>query len=250
MLDFVYNSLCSFAVRNIEPMIKTLKKLSMFMIPFLIILWIVYINKFPNGYVYNSGDFSQPINLSKHFNELFYTWGNGISAPGEGGPFTWFAASPYYFLFYIIPSRIGFSDSQILSFVLFAFLFMSYVSFYISQRLLFGKRHNLTEKLFPLLYSINMTTLYFFTYTWGFSHHIFLYITLPVIVSAFYLSIREFRLKHILLYLISLLISIPGFTNPAFFVALVFMLISFLIGLIFLNDIKISKLLIKRIFLL
>ena len=228
-------------------MIKKLKEIAYFLFPILVIVWIVYINRFPSEYVYNSGDFSQPINLSKHFNELFYTWGSGISAPGEGGPFSWFAASPYYFAFYLVPTFLGLNDSQNLSFVLFCFLFLSYISFYVSQKLLFKKQVIFYDTLFPLLYSINMTTLYFFTYTWGFSHHVFLYITLPIIISTLYLILHKFELKYLLLYLIALMASIPGFTNPAFFIGLVLILFLFLLGLIALRSISITKFLLYKI---
>ena len=67
--------------------------------PLTIFFWVAYVNRFPPGYVYVSGDFAQPINIENIFKNLFYTWGNGISAPGEGGFFPWFTAVPYYLIF-------------------------------------------------------------------------------------------------------------------------------------------------------
>ena len=231
-------------------MIKNVKEYLYTLIPVLVIFWIVYINRFPEGYVYNSGDFSQPINLVSHFQNLFYTWGNRIASTGEGGSFSWFAAIPYYFLFYILPTHLGLNDTQDLSFVFFGFLFLSYISFYVSQKLLFGKQKGFTSKLFPLLYSVNMTTLYFFAYTWGFSHHIFLYVTLPIVTSSFYLLLHDLKAKYLLILALSLLASIPGFTNAAFAMSAALFMALFLSSLIFLKDIRITKYLLFRLFII
>ncbi|MBU0649917.1 hypothetical protein KJ605_02485, partial [Patescibacteria group bacterium] len=154
--------------------------------PVALFAWVAFVNRFPQGYVYVSGDFAQPINIENIFQNLFYTWGNGISAPAEGGFFSWFAASPYYFVFYYVPHLLGLTDTVTLSYVLFMFLTLAYFSFLFALRLMFPRGSFAFIRFFSLLYPLNLTTIYFFTYTWGFSHQVFLYVTLPLVVATFY----------------------------------------------------------------
>lgn len=188
-----------------------------------------FVNRFPQGYIYVSGDFAQPINIEDILKNLFYTWGNGISAPSEGGFFSWFAASPYYLVFYFLPHKLGFSDTNILSYVLFLFLSLSYFSFLSALKLIYKQKITLFARVFSLLYSINLTTIYFFTYTWGFSHQVSLYITVPLLGAVFYSYISKPSSGKLLAFLLLLLLSIPGFTNVAFFASLCLFLFLFLV---------------------
>jgi len=206
--------------------------------PILLFLWITIVNRFPDGFTYNSGDFSQPLNIESNFKYFFYVWGDRIASPGEGGFLAWFAAIPYYFFFYLLPATIGLSETQTLSFILFFFLIFSYFSFKYAMAVIFKSKNNLFTCCFSLIYSVNQTTLYFFTYTWGFSHHIFLYVTLPVLVARFYLYVKSPSLKTLIIFLLVLLASVSGFTNSAFFLGLFAFLTLFLIGLLVQKCIK------------
>jgi len=93
---------------------KFINKYLGFAIPFAIIIYSVVINKFPDGYIYTSGDYAQPVNIKYVFEQIFYVWGNKISAIGEGGFQSWFAAIPYYLVFYRIPDILNFTGSQTL----------------------------------------------------------------------------------------------------------------------------------------
>lgn len=218
--------------------------------PLALFLWVAYINRFPQGYVYVSGDFAQPINIENIFKNLFYTWGNGIAAPAEGGFFSWFAAIPYYSIFYLLPHKLGFSESTTLSYVLFLFLSFAYFSFLAALKLVFDKRITFFTRTFALIYPINLTTLYFFTYTWGFSHQVFLYITLPLLGVVFYRYIFSPSIKKLLAFLLLLFISISGFTNAAFFAALCFFLLLFLISQVLLKNITLNKKFLLSLFIL
>jgi len=218
--------------------------------PLLIFLWVVFINRFPQGYIYVSGDFAQPINIENIFKNLFYTWGNGISAPSEGGFFSWFAASPYYFIFYLLPHKLGLNDTNILSYVLFLFLSLSYFSFLLALKLIFKEKLTVFTRVFSLIYSINLTTIYFYTYTWGFSHQVFLYITLPLLGAVFYRYISKPSLNNTLAFLVLLFLSIPGFTNVAFFVSLCLFFCLFLAFSILLKVVVINRKLVLSLLIL
>ena len=228
---------------------KIQNKYLYFLIPLVIILWVVAINSFPSGYVYNSGDFAQPINIKLLFKDFIYTWNTRVASPGEGGYFQWFAAVPYYFIFYYVPALMGFSETFTLSYVLFLFLSLSYLSFYLCLRILFNKKDKLTV-IFPLTYAINYTTLYFFTYTWGFSHHIFLYVTFPLLLALFYKFVTKPSMKIGYFFLVLLFVSISGFTNPAFFLAMVLYFTIFLLGLFLYKVVVIDRKLVVRLLLL
>jgi len=201
------------------------------LLPYLVIIWAVLINLFPKGYIYTSGDFAQPVNMQNIFSDMFYVWNNRIAATGEGGFFSWFTAIPYYFVFYYLPLISGLMDSYVLSVVLFLFLLLSYLSFRVGLMLLFGKKNGYFYHIFPLVYAFNTTTLYFFTYTWGFSHQVYLYLTIPILAGVFYKLVADAQPKYTYLFPIVLLGSIPGFTNSAFFVSLALFLILFLVVL-------------------
>ena len=222
-------------------MTKSWAKKVVILIPLVVILWVVIANIFPRGYIYTSGDFAQPINIEDMYKYLPFVWGNRLASPGEGSFFSWFAAIPYYFVFYLIPSYIGLEDSQILSFILFLFLLISYISFNFSLRIIFGKKKGLLTILYPLLYSLNLTTLYFFTYTWGFSHQAFLYTVLPLVIATFYSYQKDSNLKNLALFLLSLFLSVSGFANSAFFLALCLFLLLFLFFLFVTKEVPFSK---------
>lgn len=229
---------------------KFIKKYIHFIIPVCIIAYSVLINKFPDGYIYTSGDYAQPININYVIKQIFYVWGNKISAIGEGGFQTWSTAIPYYLFFYALPKSLQFTDSQILSYILFAFLISSYFSFYFAIKTLGLVKESRFLKWFSLLYPFNLTTLYFFEYTWGFSHHVFIYITIPIIFASFFKAAKHSSLKNLSLYSVVITLSVSGFTNAAFFAALALFLSLFLFFQFIQKNIKINKALIKSLTLL
>ncbi|OGC77325.1 hypothetical protein A2619_04790 [candidate division WWE3 bacterium RIFOXYD1_FULL_39_9] len=220
--------------------LKRYQKL-LILIPVLLLAWVTLVNTFPEGYIYTSGDFAQPVNIKNIFHHIYYTWNNRIGAGGEGGFFSWYPTLPYYLFLYLLPSMAGLTDSQILSFVFSMFLFLSYVSFFWMLRILFGKDKPLLQSFFSLLYALNLTTLYFFTYTWGFSHQVFLYIPLPLLIAYFYKYLRSPNLKSLAVYLILLGVSMVGFGNSAFFFALVIFMGLFTLALLLTGLVKVTK---------
>lgn len=230
--------------------LKRIKPYIVAIIPIGIILFSTLINRFPDGYIYTSGDFAQPINMTSVSNQLFHVWGNKFSAAGEGGFQSWFAAIPYYLSHYVVPESIGISPSQTLSYIFLIFMLMSYFSFYFSAKILFEKSNISILKFFALLYSFNLTTLYFFTYTWGFSHQVFLYLTIPILTTSFYKYLKRPSARSLSLFLLSFILSGSGFTNSAFFAALFLYLFLFMIFLIILKELQFNKKFILSILIL
>ena len=230
--------------------IKRIKPYIIAIIPIAIILFSTLINSFPSGYIYTSGDFAQPINMTWVFNQMFYVWGDKLSATGEGGFQSWFAAIPYYFIHYMVPEAIGMQSSQILSYTFLLFMLMAYFSFYFATKTLFKKSNTSILKIYSLLYSFNLTTLYFFTYTWGFSHQVFLYLTIPILVAFFYKYIKKPSVKSLAMFILSFTLSGSGFTNPAFFAAIFLYLFLFMLFLIILKELQFNQKLVFSIIIL
>ena len=92
-----------------------LKKSLIFIGGLLILGWVVFVNRFPLGYVIAGGDVSQFIGLKENFYNFYYNW--------EG------RALLFYFPFYLL-DILGISESSQLSFYLGTFIFGSYLSFY------------------------------------------------------------------------------------------------------------------------
>ncbi|MEW6101875.1 MAG: hypothetical protein AB1481_06245, partial [Candidatus Omnitrophota bacterium] len=201
-------------------------------LPFFIIGWVVFVNRFPSGYVFVGGDFFQPVHFKDVFHNFFFVWNNFLVASPEGGLLQTFCAFPYYFIFYFLPTQFGLNDTQILSYIFFLFLCGSYLSFLFTVRSLFKDKKNAgIDMLFSLLYAINFTTFYFFTYTWGFSHHVIIYIFIPVLSGLFVRLIETKNLRYSALFAVFLFFSASAYGSAAFFVALCFYL--FLLLLLF-----------------
>lgn len=200
--------------------LKRLRPFTIFLLPVLVIGWATYVNRFPQGYIFSGGDFSQPLNLQENFRRFFYVWNNRITAPAEGGFFSWFSATSFYFLDYYLPGRLGLNDTQILSFVFFSFFSLNYLSFLLATYIFFPGRDKVLRAMLSLNYSLNFTTLYFFTYSWGFSHIVLLYVFIPILTATFLSALIQKKLSYALLFIIFLLLSAPSYTNSAFAVGL------------------------------
>lgn len=210
---------------NLARMLRRLAPYVPLFLPILVIGWATYVNRFPNGFIFSGGDFSQPLNLQENFRRFFYVWNNRISAPAEGGFFSWFSATGFYFLNYYLPNRLGLNDTQVLSFVFFIFFSSAYVSFLAATYIFFPGREKVSRALVSLGYSLNFTTLYFFTYSWGFSHIVLLYVFIPVLAAVFLVSLIQKKLNYALIFIVILFFSAPAYTNSAFAVALALFLI-------------------------
>lgn len=227
-----------------------MKKITAYIMPVCILLWVTFVNSFPQGYTFSGGDFSQALNISQIFSNFFYVWGNRICVFGEGGFFPWYNSVSFYFIFYRLPEFFGLNNTNILSYILFLFLLLSYLSFLFSIKLLFKNNNKAINALFSLCYALNLTTLYFYTFIWGFSHQIIIYIFIPVLTALFIKFIETCELNYMLGFLLFLFLSIPAYGNPAFFVALCFFLSLIFLGLILVRHIKFDLRFLKAVLIL
>ncbi len=200
------------------------RQITIALVPLLVLGWVAIVNRFPEGFTFSAGDFTQPTNIQKIFGDFFYVWGSRIAAPAEGGYFSWFSATPFYFFLYFLPSKLGLTDTQVLSCVLLIILFIYYLMSLLALLLLFGKKHFLLSSVFSLIYALNPTTLYFFTYAWGPSHQVFLYPFIPILTVLLLKILGRAGVFYIPLFLIFVFISLPSYTNAAFAAALSFYL--------------------------
>jgi len=184
-----------------------------------IFIWIFFVNILPRGYVVSGTDHAYFLNIEENFKSFFYTWSNSLGY-GEGKPNNLQAAIPYYFIFYIL----GFAKlpaNIIQSFLMPAFTFLSFLSFYISLNILFDKKNKRNEKiLFSLLYGLNSYTLYLFMHVFGYFYQQIFYIFIPILISIVYkiFNTRNTK-KYFFLFFFASLIGSMGYNNPGFFVA-------------------------------
>lgn len=203
-----------------------LSRILIFLIPVLIILFVVAVNRFPEGYTFGGGDTNQLLNIKDSLKDFYYIWNDRLASAGEGGFFSWFSSLPYYFLFYYVPAIFGLNNTQSLSFILFLFLTFSHLSFWYCLRLVFGDKLNpFLRSGFSLLYALNFTTLYFFTYTWGFTHQVLLYLFLPILTGYFLKFMEEKSLLRLFQLSFFLILASISFVNAAFLFSLIIYLL-------------------------
>jgi hypothetical protein len=176
------------------------------------------LNIFPSNSFISGGDFYQSINQEKTLYRYLYTWFNE-SGQSQYNPV--FVAYPYY-LFQVLLAKMGASTGFIASAILSVFLSLSYYSFFISTYV-----SNITIRyreriIFGLLYAMNLFTFSIMTYTWGFNHHFIIYIFIPLLLSLFYRVVQYGGKLNYIFYFLALLISLVGYNNITFLVALFF----------------------------
>ena len=141
-----------------------------FLLGFLVLAWVIFINHFPKDYVFGGGDTTQFINLKENYQRLMYDW-NGLAAF-------------FYFIFFVL-DKIGLSNSIQLSFHLGFIIFGAYISFWIFSRLLFKEVSDFKKSAISLFYALNLYTLFLFTGNWGYSYFPSLYVFIPVLIGLF-----------------------------------------------------------------
>jgi len=180
------------------------KKSLIFIGGLLILSWVVFVNRFPLGYVIAGGDVPQFIELKENFYNFYYNW--------EG------RALLFYFPFYLL-DILGISESSQLSFYLGTFIFGSYLSFYFFTQLIFKKLQESFRVLLALFYALNLYTLYIFSYVWGYSSYQCLYIFIPILVGLFIKFLSTKKNIYGVFFVLVLFLGSSGFANPAFALA-------------------------------
>lgn len=184
---------------------------------FLVLIFVVLMNSFPDGYVIAGEDTFQHLNLRDHYRALFYEWHGSVSL--------------FYGIFYLL-ERLHVSDTAQLSWYLGIFLLGSYMSFWGFCALTFGGIQKKIAVAGALFYALNLYTLYIFTYSWGYSHFQILYVFIPLLTGLYISFLRTGKMFWAALFLLCLFLASSGFANPAFSVSFAIFFLLITLGLI------------------
>lgn len=201
-----------------------------------LIIYISYINIFPDGYFFSAHDLSYPLNPFQEFLSKMFIWN-----PNSIGSFSiTYSSGPYYFLIHSLSQilNLNLSSQSFLYYTL--FLSSAFWGMYFTTRLL-SKDKNISFLNFfiPLIYTFNSYTSYVFYFQYGFSHFLLLYTIFPVIIGLLHrylgdVSKKETRLHLAILCLVLSLTNIINANIPFFFSLNVILLGFFIFYFIFL----------------
>lgn len=204
------------------------------------LLFIVLVNAFPAGYIIDSGDVVQFLDLNRHYlDKIFYDgWMLGRT-------------SMFFGAFYLL-DLLGVSDTGQLSWYLGIFLFGSYLSFRIFCWSVFSHASKPVAVLMSLFYAANIYTLYIFTSTWGFTSYQILYVFIPALTGLYMRALQSKEKRYLLWFLLAAFLASMSFSNPAFAVssAIYFSLLTiglFLSGLVRLERVVWLKIMIVAV---
>ncbi|MDO8566262.1 MAG: hypothetical protein Q7S04_03705 [Candidatus Moranbacteria bacterium] len=171
----------------------------------LVLLFVVFINRFPSGYIFLGGDVLQPINMAKSFFSYYYE--------------LFGSASLFFGIFYLL-DVLRVSDTAQLSWYLGIFLFGSYASFLTFSFLVFPQVSKLTRTIVALFYAMNLYTLYIFTASWGFSHYQIVYIFIPILTGLYIRVLETKKAVYVFFFFLAMFFASMSFSNPAFALSL------------------------------
>jgi len=203
------------------------------------------INKIPDGTFIAGGDFYQLININNNIERNFFTWFNQA---GQGQYNPLIVALPFYMIQDIL-YNIGFSYANIANSIMFLFFICSFYSFYFAVRIINENVPDNIRLLSSAIYAINIFTFTIFTYPWWIAHHFIIYVFIPLLFAYFERLIIRCSGKDVSFFIILFLISTMGFNNLAFFAALLFLQVLFIVILLAIKKIPLNLRTIKRIML-
>ena len=185
----------------------------------IIILFIAsYLNEFPAGHIFASGDISQLYTFDSLHAEGMSLWSysNGLGKFNQEYPYY-----PYYYL--ISQLSLVFPSLRSLSIIyMFVFSLLSYLGFRYSLSLLY-KENNMMKEFLSLAYVFNVVVLYFYVYTWSYTAFAFIYTVWPIIITSLIIILKEKNNSNILLKSIPFyIISGISFGNFAWFAVILF----------------------------
>lgn len=204
--------------------INLISKNKYFFSGLLILLIVLVVNRFPEGYALSSSDNSQMINTGENFYNYFFDYS---------------AWTIYLFFLYVLDFFGAGNHLQLLAHIGF-FTLASYVSFYVFTKLFF-KAGDLVRSGLSLFYSLNLFTLYIFTsHSLGYSPFFWLYISFPLLFGLFFKFLETGRANHLIFFgLVSFIFS-SGFGNQAFMFSLVIVLFLTAVMMVVLKKINIE----------
>jgi hypothetical protein len=219
-----------------------LKKITIHIIPILIIFVAAFRNKIPEGYIVAGGDLVQWFNFPRQILNYSYIWAN----ESLGYSLNSYAYILYYqfFSFLIDIFSADGSGRSIIYYVI--FLLGSYISFYLLISL--NEKHfrevSKTWRIaLSIGYTFNIFTFYNFFGLWGFSPFFFLYVLIPLIfgLSFRYFSEPGYRTRDLaLIGIVFFLTNIP-YGNFSFVVSLNLVLFLFICSTIYAFNIHTNR---------
>lgn len=171
----------------------------------LLLLFVVFINRFPFGYMFLGGDVVQTVKMVENFSYYYYEWFGRISL--------------FNGIFYLL-DILRVSDTAQLSWYVGIFLVGSYTSFLVFCSLVFPKISKLVRTLVALFYALNVFTLYIFTASWGFQHYQIIYIFIPVLTGLYIKILETKKPLYVFFFFLVMFFASTSFGNPAFAVGL------------------------------
>jgi hypothetical protein len=132
---------------------------------------------------------------------------------------------------------------------MFFFFYLSYLSFYLSFKYFLPSENKWFYIGSGLLYSLNSFSINIFSYPWGFTHQVLIYIFIPPLVLLFVkiLLDKVDMKKNLLLFLIIFVISIVAYNNIAYFLAILFLQLIIFICLLVSKTVLLNKMLILKL---
>jgi hypothetical protein len=199
---------------------------------FLLLLFCVSINIFPEGYVILGGDVLQPINMVTQFSTLFYEWFG--------------RASLYYSIFYVL-DLLTVSDSAQLSFYLGIFIIGSYFSFLAFAGLVFPIAAKITKVITAIFYATNIFTLYIFTSTWGYTNYQIIYIFVPLLSGLYIKILTTEGFRYLPFFFGAAFFASGSFSNPAFALVTGIFFLVLTVMMVVCDIVRIDRMFIKKI---
>ena len=224
-----------------------------FIIQIIILLFFVFIafllNHFSPNSLIGSGDYVQFPNPNQILYNLLFYW-SYVSTNGFFNPL--FVTFPFYALLAFINILFKGNSTMITHFDILFLLYFSYISFYLSTKIIYPEGKNTVRIGSSLAYSLNNFTLTILTYSWGYTHQFLIYIFLPLLISTYIRILLEKKslFKNFILLLLVLSISVPAFNNAAFLELILFLEFLLLTFFILLRKIAIDLNLFKRLFII
>lgn len=192
----------------------------------LLLLFGLFMNSFPDGYILVGGDVVQPIEMLKNFPFYFYEWQGRVSL--------------YYGIFYIL-DLFHVSSSAQLSWYLGIFLFGAYLSFLTFCSLIFLERNSFIRTVIAIFYAANLFTLYVFTSSWGYTSYPIVYIFIPILTGLYIRSLKDRRKISIPVFILVSFFCSSSFGNPAFALSLCIYFCTLTIALIIVGIVPHSR---------
>lgn len=222
--------------------IKKYKEIYIILGVILFFAFIVFVcNRLRSDYFIAQGDFYQGIFLDKNLSSYLFTWFK-LAGQGQFNPLV--TTFPYYLSQFFL-EKIGFGYGIIANILMFAFMALSFLSFYFSIKIFrkyFDLAKNFWAEIFAsVFYALNVFTFQILTYSYGYLHHFYIYIFVPILMIVPLKIFLQPKLINYFYFALLFIVALPAFNNVAFlFILIFFQVILYSLLLLFSLEIKIK----------